>query len=539
MERVYELVKLNDSGFLNINNEGVEFLKNINDEIILVSFLSSTNDNDDMNSIKIQLISNLLNQEINDDNNNGVSIISKSLTNKNSNAKIILCNIHTSNKNLLSLMFLVSSLFVFIVKNELNEEQINKFKEFPKLPTTIDMNNKNNREVILIESSPKCLFYISKCNLNPIENLPKDYLDNYLRSKEELEINLIKDSMIKFFPDRDCIFDNQENVFPLLKNKIMRDLHSKNIRGKLFDGKSLVYFLKEYSKILSKGQNPNFDSLWNIVIKNDINEFKNNALNSYNSNLLNLNNNLNDEELIKSLYNFKVESMEKLNDIFRINVDTFNNNEYLSWFNEAKRELEENFEEQEEKRINLNNETNNQFNKKLLNEIYQTIKDKINGKYYNSTNINEYLKDYEDFINEYNKKGVGNNKLKILIDFINENKPDFIHKFTNQLNNENEEKLKEVNKKLEENNELKQNAEEEFKNLNDKTEENSKKIEDLNSAIEKKKRQIKTLNEDIEKIENDMKIERKKNVSIEKVNTDNTNQSMNQSNNDLSKNQRI
>ena len=36
-----------------------------------------------------------------------------------------------------------------------------------------------------------------------------------------------------------------------------------------------------------------------------------------------------------------------------------------------------------------------------------------------------------------------------------------------------------------------------------------------------------------------MKIERKKNVSIEKVNTDNTNQSMNQSNNDLSKNQRI
>ena len=319
----------------------------------------------------------------------------------------------------------------------------------------------------------------------------------------------------------------------------MRDLHSKNIRGKLFDGKSLVYFLKEYSKILSKGQNPNFDSLWNNVIKNDINEFKNNALNSYNSNLLNLNNNLNDEELIKSLYNFKVESIEKLNDIFRINVDTFNNNEYLSWFNEAKRELEENFEEQEEKRINLNNETNNQFNKKLLNEIYQTIKDKINGKYYNSTNINEYLKDYEDFINEFNKKGVGNNKLKILIDFINENKPDFIHKFTNQLNNENEEKLKEVNKKLEENNELKQNAEEEFKNLNDKTEENSKKIEDLNSAIEKKKRQIKTLNEDIEKIENDMKIERKKNVSIEKVNTDNTNQSMNQSNNDLSKNQRI
>ena len=138
---VFELVKLSDSGFLNINNEAVEFLKNINDEIVLVTFLSSTNDNDDMNSIKIQLISNLLNEQINDENNNGVSMISKLLTNKNSNAKIIFCNIHTSNKYLLSLMFLVSSLFVFCVKNELNETQINKFKEIPKLPTTIEMNN--------------------------------------------------------------------------------------------------------------------------------------------------------------------------------------------------------------------------------------------------------------------------------------------------------------------------------------------------------------------------------------------------------------
>ena len=231
--------------------------------------------------------------------------------------------------------------------------------------------------------------------------------------------------------------------------------------------------------------------------------------------------------------------MDKLNDIFKINVDTFNNNEYLSWFNEVKRELEEKIEENEEKKININNETINQFNKKLLNENYQTIKDKVNKKYYNSSNINEYLKDYEDFINEYNKKGLGNNKLKILIDFITENKPDFIQKFMNELENENVEKLKEVNKKLEENNELKKNAEEEFKELNDKTDENSKKIEDLNSAIEKKKRQIKTLNEEIERVENDMKKARKEDVSTDKINTNNTNQSMNESNNDLSRNQKI
>ena len=142
--------------------------------------------------------------------------------------------------------------------------------------------------------------------------------------------------------------------------------------------------------------------------------------------------------------------MNKFNDIYKINVDTFNNSEYLSWFNDAKREIENYIDEQEEKKINLNLETANYSNKELLGEIYKDIENKINNNYYNSSNVNEYLKDYENFIYTYNNRSIGKNKLKILIDFLNENKTDFIRKFINVLENENKGKLSEVKKNLEE-----------------------------------------------------------------------------------------
>ena len=183
--------------------------------------------------------------------------------------------------------------------------------------------------------------------------------------------------------------------------------------------------------------------------------------------------------------------------------------------------------------MNLNLEDSNRQNKELLEDTYKDIQNKINENYYNSSNVNEYLQDYENFIYTYNNRSIGKNKLKILIDFLNENKTDFIRKFINVLENENKEKLNEVKKKLEESKKLKENVEEEYKNLNEKTEENSKKIEDLNSAIEKKKREIKTLNDEIERVENEIKKVQASDNSDRNINTNNN--SMNGSNEDINK----
>ena len=221
--------------------------------------------------------------------------------------------------------------------------------------------------------------------------------------------------------------------------------------------------------------------------------------------------------------------MNKLNDIFKINVDTFNNSEYLSWFNNTKREIENYIDEQEEKKINLNLETANYSNKELLGEIYKDIENKINNNYYNSSNVNEYLKDYETFISAYNNRAVGKDKLKLLIDFVSEKKSDFIKKFVNILENENKEKL-------EESNNLKKNVEEQYKKINDTTEEISKKIEDLNSTLEKKKREINNLNEEIDRVENEIrKVQMEDNSNNNNTNNNNSYNNSMRTNDDLSK----
>ena len=83
MSNVYQLIQLNNSGLLTLDKQSISFLENINEEIILVTFISSINENDDMNKIKFQLISNIINEQIDDEINNGVSIISKLLSKDN------------------------------------------------------------------------------------------------------------------------------------------------------------------------------------------------------------------------------------------------------------------------------------------------------------------------------------------------------------------------------------------------------------------------------------------------------------------------
>ena len=98
MSNVYQLIQLNNSGLLTLDKQSISLLENINEEIILVTFILSINErDDDMNKIKFQFISNIINEKINNAIDNGPSIISKLLSKANSYIKILICNIHTSN----------------------------------------------------------------------------------------------------------------------------------------------------------------------------------------------------------------------------------------------------------------------------------------------------------------------------------------------------------------------------------------------------------------------------------------------------------
>jgi hypothetical protein len=141
--------------------------------------------------------------------------------------------------------------------------------------------------------------------------------------------------------------------------------------------------------------------------------------------------------------------------------------------------------------LDENSKNSDKICQQLFNKHYAIINQKIMNGQYNGNNTDEYLKDYENFINGYKTEAKGNNKLKCLIDFLEVNKPKYFKSLVGSIEKENEGLLLTANKKLEDSKKRRKEQEEKYKQLNEKTEENSKRVEEINSQIEKKKKRNK------------------------------------------------
>ena len=195
----------------------------------------------------------------------------------------------------------------------------------------------------------------------------------------------------------------------------------------------------------------------------------------------------NEESLIPKIYQIKIDSFEIFNHVNSLILDLLDNpdySEYKTTYNNIKKELEKKFTSQENLKLLKNIQKSELICNKLLNKHYEIINQKIINKKYKSNNTDEYLNDYENFLNSYKNEAKGNNKLKCLINFLEINKPKYfkllvygvtetIESKDGQLNNENDEYLV--------------------------------KIEDVQEQHERKKREIKNLNAEIERIEEDIK----------------------------------
>ena len=282
-------------------------------------------------------------------------------------------------------------------------------------------------------------------------------------------------------------------------------MNPKTIKGKLFDGNSLAFFIQNFCEMQNSSGNPNFDILFNNMINNDLKMYQQEALNYYVSEIKKLNKVDNEENLIAKIYQSKINAIEKFNDIYNLNIDTFNNPEYKTWYTRTKSDLEGKFIEIENQKLQENSQNSDQICQQLLNKHYAIINQKISAGKYNGNNTDEYLKDYETFINGYKAEAKGNNKLKCLIDFLEVNKPNYFKSLVGSIEKENQSKLLDANKRLEDSKKRKKQQEEQYKQLNDKTEENSKRVEDISSQIERKKREIKNLNSEIERVEEEIR----------------------------------
>ena len=65
-------------------------------------------------------------------------------------------------------------------------------------------------------------------------------------------------------------------------------------------------------------------------------------MNFYSGEIGKINNVENDDVLIGKIYQSIINAMEKFNEIYNLNIDTFNNPEYKTWYTKAKIDLEKN-----------------------------------------------------------------------------------------------------------------------------------------------------------------------------------------------------
>ena len=489
-----------------LRNDSINFLRQIRQEVVIVTIISSTDDQNPLSNIKLTLLSNMLNSQVQDSNFRGATFYTSNLRKENSGASVLFANLKSSNKHLLSLLFLSSSLFIFCIDGGVNDNELSKFLNINNLSSTIELLQKSNREFIFTESSPKCIFFVSNSQPNLINTFPKDYLDTELRKKSNnAQINLLRENIIKYFPDRDCILDCQQQYNILMVNKIIKEMNPKTIKGKLFDGNSLAFFIQSFCEMQNNSGNPNFDILFNNLINNDLQIYKQEALNYYISEIKKINPIDNEENIIAKIYQSKITAIEKFNDIYNLNIDTFNNPEYKTWYTKTKTEIERTFMEIENQKLQESAQKSDQICQQLLNKHYATINQKITSGHYNGNNTDEYLKDYETFINGYKSEAKGNNKLKCLIDFLEVHKPAYFKSLVGSIEKQNQGLLLDANKKLEDSKKRRREQENQYKQLNDKTEENSKRVEEISSQIERKKREIKNLNSEIERVEAEIK----------------------------------
>ncbi len=131
------------------------------------------------------------------------------------------------------------------------------------------------------------------------------------------------------------------------------------------------------------------------MINNDVHEFYEKAIKSYLNRLETLTNVMEQEEMVRRLYDFKLEAIMRFNQILNFDQDIFNNSQYLAKYNEKKRALESEISKCESKVMDKNQKISSQVCSKLLEESYKELNEKIAQSYYNVKTCDEYLKDHE------------------------------------------------------------------------------------------------------------------------------------------------
>jgi hypothetical protein len=108
-------------------------------------------------------------------------------------------------------------------------------------------------------------------------------------------------------------------------------------------------------------------------LKQDLNDHFDNALNSYKNKVESMSRVLEQDELIKILYDHKLEAITNFNKVLNSNQDAFSITSSLSAYNSTRKLLELEIDKIETRQLDLNVSKSEQLCQKLLTDSYTPV----------------------------------------------------------------------------------------------------------------------------------------------------------------------
>jgi len=545
-----------------INEEALDFLRSIKEEIIIVSVIGKARTG---KSYLMNLLLDLIGK------GNGFQVASslqsctKGIwlwgTPKNSlngKAKIVFLDSEgtssidkstkTYDSRIFALVVLISSLFLYNTYSNIDEHGINELSLAAHLSNAITTNSNIDKDELLTELSPKFIWIIRDFTLEKIhpetgeEISSKEYLELCLKNKRCgkgcNDNNVIRQNIIKFFPERDCVtlirpVDSEDDLkklnmipynnlkpefkmeFKILKDKIFKEALPKKLNGKKLTGPALATLIEEFVKVINSGKIPNINNTWDSVIEKDVSDafyksyelFKNNS-----SSLKKGKDNIyNERELMKILYDFKYISMNNYDTLLQSNGDTFKQNNYKKMYLEKKNDLNNKIDSIIKNIISNNNSLSSNYCTNLINELFKSFELRLSQNVFNSKNYNDIIFELSEIMKKYNSSGKGSFKDETCFEFLKNKEDGMINILKEIMIKEGDKNMR----KMENNIKLAQVDLDDFNNkkrvIDEKDKINNEKLKNLEKENNELEKEVADLNENLNNKKNILKKLKKRN----------------------------
>ena len=545
-----------------INEEALDFLRSIKEEIIIVSVIGKARTG---KSYLMNLLLDLIGK------GNGFQVASslqsctKGIwlwgTPKNSlngKAKIVFLDSEgtssidkstkTYDSRIFALVVLISSLFLYNTYSNIDEHGINELSLAAHLSNAITTNSNIDKDELLTELSPKFIWIIRDFTLEKIhpetgeEISSKEYLELCLKNKRCgkgcNDNNVIRQNIIKFFPERDCVtlirpVDSEDDLkklnmipynnlkpefkmeFKILKDKIFKEALPKKLKGKKLTGPALATLIEEFVKVINSGKIPNINNTWDSVIEKDVSDafYKSYELFKNNSSSLKIgkDNIYNERELMKILYDFKYISMNNYDTLLQSNGDTFKQNNYKKMYLEKKNDLNNKIDSIIKNIISNNNSLSSNYCTNLINELFKSFELRLSQNVFNSKNYNDIIFELSEIMKKYNSSGKGSFKDETCFEFLKNKEDGMINILKEIMIKEGDKNMR----KMENNIKLAQVDLDDFNNkkrvIDEKDKINNEKLKNLEKENNELEKEVADLNENLNNKKNILKKLKKRN----------------------------